>query len=212
MLMKMPDPINASAIVHIVDDDPGLRRSLDGLLRASGYTPLQHGSVDEFLACEMLDQPGCIVLDVQLPGMSGIDFQARLRELDLSLPVILMSGFGDVPMTVQGMKQGAVDFLPKPFHPGDLISAVVAALARDGVERACRAHLSRLRERWAELSPREQQVMVLVAAGRLNKQIAFELRISEVTVKAHRGSGMRKLGARTIVEFVKMAGDLGLAV
>jgi FixJ family two-component response regulator len=212
MLMKVADSIDASATVHIVDDDPAVRRSLDGLLRSSGYTPVPYGSVDEFLASDMLDKPGCLVLDVRLPGMSGLDFQSRLRDQEISMPVILMTGFGDVPMSVQGMKAGAVDFLPKPFAAEQMLSAVSAALTRDKAARARNAHLEALRTLWAALSAREQEVMVLVAAGKLNKQIAFELGISEVTVKVHRSNGMRKLGVTTIIAFAKIAEELGINV
>ncbi|MBB5712504.1 response regulator transcription factor [Sphingomonas xinjiangensis] len=208
--MKVADSIDASATVHIVDDDPALRRSIDGLLRSSGYTSLQYGSVDEFLASDMLDKPGCLVLDVRLPGMSGLEFQSRLRDQGTSMPVILMTGFGDVPMSVQGMKAGAVDFLPKPFAAEQMLSAVSAALTRDKAARAQNAHLESLRTLWAALSSREREVMTLVAAGKLNKQIAFDLGISEVTVKVHRSNGMRKLGATTIIAFAKIADELGI--
>ena len=208
--MKVADSIDASATVHIVDDDPALRRSIDGLLRSSGYTSLQYGSVDEFLASDMLDKPGCLVLDVRLPGMSGLEFQSRLRDQGISMPVILMTGFGDVPMSVQGMKAGAVDFLPKPFAAEQMLSAVSAALTRDKSARAQNAHLEGLRTLWAALSSREREVMALVAAGKLNKQIAFDLGISEVTVKVHRSNGMRKLGATTIIAFAKIADELGI--
>ncbi|WP_342251160.1 response regulator transcription factor [Sphingomonas sp. OTU376] len=208
--MKVADSIDASAVVHIIDDDPALRRSLDGLLRSSGYTSLQHGSVDEFLASGMLDKPGCLVLDIRLPGMSGLDFQNRLREQEISMPVILMTGFGDVPMSVQGMKAGAVDFLPKPFAAEQMLAAVSAALTRDRSEREHSARKEALRDRWRLLSQREQEVLALVATGQLNKQIAFHLGISEVTVKVHRSNGMRKLGASTIIAFARIAEELGI--
>ena len=157
------------------------------------------------------DASGCLVLDVRLPGMSGLDFQQKLEELGIDLPVVLMTGHGDIPMTVRAMKAGAVDFLAKPFRDQEMLDAVAAALERGREQRAASGKLDGLKSLYATLSPREREVMTLVCAGRLNKQVAGELGLSEITVKIHRGSAMRKMGARTLADLVRMAEALGLA-
>ena len=200
-----------AALVHIVDDDASLRAALDSLFRSVGLQVRGHGSVADFLAAPRDDLPGCLVLDVRLPGISGLDFQDRLDELGIALPAVLMSGHGDIPMSVRAMKAGAVDFLAKPFRDQDMLDAVTAAIERDRTRRAAAGDDAELRTRHATLSPREQQVMVLVVAGRLNKQIAFELGLSEVTVKIHRGAAMRKMGAQSLPDLVRMAGRLGVS-
>jgi FixJ family two-component response regulator len=158
-----------------------------------------------------VDAPGCLILDVRLPGMSGLDFQARLCEVGVELPVILMTGYGDIPMSVRGMKAGAVDFLVKPFRDQEMLDAVAIAIDRDQARRAGNAESAMLREKFATLSPRESQVMQLATAGKMNKQIAGDLGISLVTVKIHRGAAMRKMGARTLADLVRMAEALKLS-
>lgn len=197
-------------MIHIIDDDESLRMALDSLFRSVGLASQQHASVADFLASDRPDLPGCLVLDVRMPGMSGLDFQDQLDALGIGLPVVLMSGHGDIPMSVRAMKAGAVDFLVKPFRDQDMLDAVTAAIARDGQRRALAVDDADLLARHATLSQREQQVMALVTAGQMNKQAAFELGLSEVTVKIHRGAAMRKMGARTLPDLVRMAQRLGV--
>ncbi|WP_443478913.1 response regulator transcription factor [Novosphingobium aerophilum] len=191
--------------IHVVDDDPSIRVALDGLFRSVGYTVRTFASATEFMASGCAQAAGCVILDVRLPGVSGLDFQVQLAEAGVQMPVILMTGHGDIPMSVRGMKAGAVDFLPKPFREQDMLDAVTTALARDARQRAERQGSQELRERYALLSPREREVMGFVAQGRMNKQIAWDLELSEITVKIHRGNAMRKMGARNLADFVKMA-------
>lgn len=198
------------AIVHIVDDDVSLAESLGSLFRSVGLESRTYGSTAAFLDADLPDSPGCLVLDVRLPGVSGLDFQGQMAELGLRLPVVLMTGHGDIPMSVRGMKAGAVDFLPKPFRDQDMLDAVAAGIARDGARRAAEGDLNRVRDLYATLSPREQQVMALVTAGKLNKQVAGDLNLSEITVKIHRGAAMRKMQARSLADLVRMAETLGL--
>jgi FixJ family two-component response regulator len=197
-------------VIYIIDDDEALRGALDSLLRSVDHETRAFGSVRQFLDARIADAPGCIVLDVRLPGMSGLDFQSQLSDLGIQLPVILMTGHGDIPMSVRAMKAGAIDFLSKPFRDQDMIDAVSAALERDRQRRASEGGIAQMRERYATLSPREQQVMVLVTAGKMNKQVAGDLGLSEITVKIHRGSAMRKMGARTLADLVRMAEALQL--
>ncbi|MGR3805309.1 response regulator transcription factor [Marinibacterium profundimaris] len=198
-------------LVHVLDDDASMRLAVSTLLRSVGLGVATHGSVQDFLDSDRPDVEGCLVLDVRLPGISGLDFQGQLASHGLHLPVVLMTGHGDIPMTVQGMKAGAVDFLSKPFRDQDMIDAVSTAIERDKAQRAQRQQSNDTFARYATLSPREQQVMALVTTGLLNKQVAGELGISEITVKIHRGAAMRKMGARTLPELVRMADALGLA-
>jgi FixJ family two-component response regulator len=179
------------------------------LFRSVGLAVRIHDSVHSFLDSRPDDQPGCIVLDVRLPGIGGLDFQDRLEEFGIELPVVLMTGHGDIPMSVRAMKAGAVDFLAKPFRDQDMLDAVSSAIDRDRARRHAEASLAGLRARYETLSPREQQVMALVTAGKMNKQAAGELAISEITVKIHRGAAMRKMDARTLADLVKMAEALG---
>jgi FixJ family two-component response regulator len=174
------------------------------------YQVMLHGSASEFLDVELPDAPACLVLDVRMPGTSGLELQEYLTRINIPLPVILMTGFGDIPMSVKGMKAGAVDFLTKPIRHQDLIDAVATALRMDQDRRHDLAQITRLRERYALLTPRERQVMVLVASGSMNKQVASELSISEVTVKMHRGSVMRKMGAKSVATLARMAEALNI--
>lgn len=193
-------------VVHIVDDDASLRDALDSLFRSTGLEARQYESAAAFMAsAPAAEAPGCIVLDVRLPGMSGLDFQQKLEEMGVRLPVVLMTGHGDIPMTVRAMKAGAVDFLAKPFRDQEMLDAVSAALERDRASRGAAAKLDVLKAAYATLSARERQVMALVAAGKMNKQVAGDLHLSEITVKIHRGSVMRKMGARSLAALVRMA-------
>lgn len=201
----MSDPI-----VHIVDDDAALRTALDSLFRSVGLATRLHGTAQAFLDAGEAHQAGCLVLDIRLPGVSGLDFLDRLNASGVRMPVVFMTGHGDIPMSVRGMKAGAVDFLTKPFRDQDMLDAVSAALERDRVARAQAGDDEALKAAYEQLSPREKQVMGLVVTGLLNKQIAHELSLSEITVKIHRGAAMRKMGARSLAVFVKMAQQLGL--
>ena len=196
--------------VHVIDDDASLRGGLESLFRSVGLDARGYGSAQQFIEADVGDTPGCLVLDVRLPGLSGLDFQARLEALGVRLPVVLMTGHGDIPMSVQAMKAGAVDFLAKPFREQDMLDAVNTALERDAARRAGDADVVALRAAYASLSPRERQIMALATTGRMNKQIAHDLSLSEVTVKIHRGSVMRKMAARTFADLVRMADALGL--
>jgi len=201
----MPQDSSPAGVVHIVDDDDTIRVGLDILFRAVGHQTRTYGSASEFLNSSREDLPGCIVLDVRLPGTSGLDFQEQLLDLGIQLPVILITGHGDIPMTVRAMKAGAVDFLSKPFREQDILDAVAASIERDRKRRAADSGSSLVRDRYTTLSLREQQVMRLVAAGKMNKQVAAELGLSVVTVKIHRGAAMRKMGARSLADLVRMA-------
>lgn len=204
----MPQGTIETSIVHIVDDEESLRRAVDSLCRSVGLQTRSYASAQEFLDAKQDPLAGCLVLDVRLPGISGLDFQEHLVELGIHLPVILVTGHGDIPMSVRAMKAGAVDFLPKPFRDQDLLDAVTAAIDRDRKRRETDVDLAAIRERFLTLSPREQQVMMLVTAGKMNKQVAGELGLSEITVKIHRGAAMRKMGARTLADLVRMADGL----
>ena len=202
--------MSESAIVHIVDDDASVRVGLESLLRSVALEVRAHASADAFLAADRPEVAGCLVLDVRLPGISGLDFQKRLAEIGIPIPIVMITGFGDVPMSVRAMKAGAVDFLPKPFRDQDVLDAVTLAIERDRARRSDEARLSALRMRYDTLTPRERQVMALVTAGRMNKQVAGDLSLSEITVKIHRGAAMRKMKARTLPDLVRMAEALGL--
>jgi len=196
---------STTAVVHVIDDDASLRTALDSLFRSVGLACHPYDSARAFLDAGRSDAPGCIVVDVRLPGMSGLDFQDRLGQQGMQLPIIMMTGHGDIPMSVRAMKAGAVDFLPKPFRDQDMLDAVGIAIDRDRARRAADSDISQVRDRFETLSGREREVMMLVTAGKLNKQVAGDLGISEITVKIHRGAAMRKMGARTLVELVRMA-------
>jgi FixJ family two-component response regulator len=202
--------MSEAAVIHIIDDDESMRAALDGLLRSVGLAPAAHASASEFLAAKRPDVPGCLVLDVRMPEISGLEFQEKLSGLGIRLPVILMTGHGDIPMSVRGMKAGAVDFLTKPFRDQDMLDAVTTAIGRDRARRDAEATIIGLREKFITLSPREREVMHLVTAGKMNKQVAGDLSLSEITVKLHRGVVMRKMGARTLADLVRMAQALQL--
>lgn len=197
----MPD----KAIVHVVDDDASMRGALESLFESVGLGTQTYGAAGDFLAASLADMPGCIVIDVRLPDMNGLDFQVKLTQLGVRLPVVMMTGYGDIPTSVRALKRGAVDFLPKPFRDQDMLDAVMAAIDRDRQRRAIDGDVSQVQQRFETLSPREQQVMLLVTAGKMNKQVAGDLGITEITVKIHRGAAMRKMGARTLVDLVHMA-------
>ena len=196
--------------VFVIDDDPSMRSALDDLLRSVGLDVILSSSAQEFMQAVRPDAPGCLVLDVRLPGMSGLAFQQELAKAGINLPVIFITGHGDVPMTVRAMKAGAAEFLTKPFDHQVLLDAVHAAIERDRARRRDAVSLADLKARYDELSERERQVMEFVVAGRANKQIAAELGLSLVTVKVHRGQVMRKMLARSVAELVRMADRLGV--
>jgi FixJ family two-component response regulator len=199
------DSMELAATVHVIDDDPSMRRSVESLLRSVDLNASTYESAKAFLSTSLPDEAGCLLLDVRLPGMSGLDFQSQMEGLGIRMPVIMITAHGDIPMTVQAMKAGAVDFLTKPFRDQDLIDAVTAAIDKDRARRAEEAELADLRQRSVTLSERERQVMDLVTDGRLNKQAAFDLGLSEITIKIHRAAAMRKMGARTLPDLVKMS-------
>jgi FixJ family two-component response regulator len=197
------------AVVFVVDDDASMRRSLETLLRSVGNDVRLFASAQEFMQAPRPDAPGCLVLDVRLPGMSGLTFQEELAKAGVGLPVIFISGHGDVPMTVRAMKAGAAEFLTKPFDDQVLLDAIHAAIERDRVRRRDEASLAVLNARYNELTEREKQVMKLVAAGWVNKRIAAELGLSLVTIKLHRGQVMRKMLVKSVAELVRIADRLG---
>ncbi|WP_454832397.1 response regulator transcription factor [Pseudoxanthomonas wuyuanensis] len=198
-------------LVIVVDDEAAVRDSLDSLLRSIGLRTLLFGSPAELLQSPVPDVPGCLVLDVRLPGISGLDFQTQLSRHGIDLPIVFMTGHGDIPMTVRAMKAGAVDFLSKPFRDQDMLDAVAAAIERDKLRRSETASMDGLRARYATLTPREREVLALVVSGLMNKQVAGELGLSEITVKIHRGSVMRKMGVRSLADLVRNAQALGIS-
>ena len=208
---RLPPMPPATPIVFVVDDDVSVRESLEALIRCEGWQPEIFPSAQEFLACPRALVPSCLVLDVSLPGLNGLDLQKRVAVERTDMPIIFITGYGDVPMTVQAMKAGAVEFLTKPFNDDVLLTAIRAALERSRVALSMEAEMRVLRDRYASLSQRERQVMELVVSGLLNKQVGGELGISEITVKAHRGQVMRKMKADSLADLVNMAARLGLA-
>jgi FixJ family two-component response regulator len=203
----MPD---VPAVVFVIDDDPSMRGALEDLVGSVGLQVQPFASPQDFLQSQRPDAPGCLVLDVRLPGMSGLAFQKELVRLGVTLPVIFITGHGDIPMSVRAMKAGAVEFLTKPFHDQELLDAIHAGIERDRERRREAVLVAELQERYATLTERERQIMTFVVVGRANKQIAAELNLSEMTVKVHRGQVMRKMHAGSLPELVRMADRLGV--
>src|ERR1700739_3417919 len=206
----MPPRPEHQPVVFVVDDDASLREGLSRLFRSVSLQVETFASAADFLQRNLSDGPRCLVLDVRLPGLSGLDFQSELAKADVDIPIVFMTGHGDIPMTVRAMKAGAVEFLPKPFRDQDMLDAVQAGLERDRNRRKSAGDASRLKTSFASLTSREQEVMGCVTAGLMNKQIAGELGVSEITVKVHRGNVMRKMGATSLADLVRMADALGL--
>jgi FixJ family two-component response regulator len=197
-------------LVFIVDDDPGMRQALQSLLKSVGLKVEAFGSAADFLTRKLSNAPSCLVLDVRLPGLSGLDFQAELTKAGIKIPIVFITGHGDIPMTVKAMKAGAVEFLPKPFRDQDLLDAVRVGLDRDRARRESDEATSELSAKFQSLTAREQQVIAFVTSGLMNKQIAAEIGVSEITVKVHRSNVMRKMGARSLAHLVRMADALGI--
>ncbi|MGB7972881.1 MAG: response regulator [Roseiarcus sp.] len=197
-------------IVLIVDDDPEVRQALSSLFRSVGLEPRLFASTAEFLQRKLPEAPCCIVLDIRLPGVGGLDFQAQLTKANIHIPIVMMTGHGDIPMSVRAMKAGAIDFLAKPFRHQDMLDAVAQAIERDRKRRDREKSLDELRGLFESLTTREREIMTLVTAGLMNKQVAAELGLSEITVKIHRGHLMRKMGVRSLADLVRAAETLGL--
>lgn len=201
---------NAMPTIYIVDDDPAVRDGLDSLLRSVGYETGCFASTQEFSLHHRPDGPACLVLDVRMPGPSGLDFQTELNRIYDPIPIIFLTGHGDVPMSVRAIKAGAVEFLLKPFREQDLLDAIQVAIEQDRIRRRDDTAMAELKAHFSTLSAREREVMTLAVAGRLNKQIAADLNLSEITVKVHRGQAMRKMQAGTFADLVMMASKLGM--
>jgi len=198
------------SVVFVIDDDASIRQALKSLIRSAGLEVEIFGSVQEFLQAKRPDVPSCLVLDIRLPGISGLAFQRKLAEDNNPIPIIFITGHGDIPMSVRAMKAGAVEFLTKPFRDQDLLDAIRVALERDRTRLQHESEIAALRERFESLTPREREILPLVTSGRLNKQIAAALGTSEITIKVHRASVMRKMQAESFADLVRMAGRLRL--
>jgi FixJ family two-component response regulator len=207
----MPESRESEPVVAIVDDDPSAREGLQSLIESAGWMTETFASAQEFLARPGAEAPSCLVLDLQLPGLSGLDLQKRMAEVGLEIPIVFLTGHGNIPASVQAMKAGAVEFLTKPFDEEELLRAVLEAIERDRRTRQRHAELRELRDRYESLTAREQQVMQQVVSGLLNKQIAAELNITEFTVKIHRGHVMRKMRADSLADLVRMAESLRIS-
>jgi FixJ family two-component response regulator len=209
--MQQPDASTApTPAIVVIDDDSSMRKALENLFKSVGFDVELYASPQDFLQSQRPDRPGCIVLDVRFPGRSGLDMQRELTQAEARLPIIFITGYGDIPMSVRAMKAGAVEFLTKPFRDQDLLDAVGTALEKDRARRVGETKLAELRTRFETLTARERQVMLLVVAGRLNKQIAGELGVSEMTIKMHRRQVMRKMQAGGVAQLVRLADQLGL--
>jgi FixJ family two-component response regulator len=206
----MTEAVESEAIVFVVDDDPSMRKALSNLFRSVGLRAEVFGSARELLESELPKVASCLVLDIRLPGPSGLDFQAELAKANIQIPIIFMTGHGDIPMTVKAMKAGAVDFLTKPFRDQDMLDAVAIAIERDRERRKDEKIVAELRAVFETLTARERDVLALVASGLMNKQIAAEIGLAEITVKIHRGHIMRKMGAKSLADLVRMAEMLGV--
>lgn len=200
----------AEPIVFIIDDDPSIRKALENLFRSVGLRVEVFASAPEFLQSKLPEVASCLILDIRLPRLGGLEFQAELLRAGIRIPIIFMTGHGDIPMSVKAMKAGAIDFLTKPFREQDMLDAVAIAIEHDRQRRADEKVLSDLQELFAALTPREREVMTLVAAGLMNKQIAAEIGIAEITVKIHRGQLMKKMHAKSLADLVRMAEALGI--
>ncbi len=206
----MSGAAETQSIVYVIDDDASLRDALARLFRSVGLQAEAFASAPDFLRNKLSEGPSCLVLDVRLPGLSGLDFQAELAKAKIDIPIVFMTGHGDIPMTVRAMKAGAIEFLPKPFRDQDMLDAVQTGLERDRDRRRSAGDSAKLKTAFATLTSREQEIMGLVTAGLMNKQIAGKIGVSEITVKVHRGSVMRKMGAKSLAELVRMADALGI--
>jgi FixJ family two-component response regulator len=206
----MTEAFETDAIVFVIDDDPSMRKALTNLFRSVGLRAEVFGSAREWLESKLPEVASCLVLDIRLPGPSGLDFQAELAKANIQIPIIFMTGHGDIPMTVKAMKAGAVDFLTKPFRDQDMLDAVAIAIERDRARRKEQKIVAELRAVFETLTTRERDVLALVASGLMNKQIAAEIGLAEITVKIHRGHLMRKMGARSLADLVRMAEMLGI--
>ena len=198
------------SVVFVVDDDASVREAMRSLFRSVGLQAEVFASASEFLRSKPADAPCCLVLDVRLPGLSGLDFQTELAKANIQIPIVFMTGHGDIPMTVKAMKAGAIEFLPKPFRDQDMLDAVRIGLERDRVRREGEKTTAEVRAKFESLSPREREVMAFVTAGLMNKQIAAEMQLAEITVKLHRGSLMRKMAAKSLADLVRMADIVGI--
>ena len=208
--MSMTQEPSSLPLICIVDDDADVRSSISSLLRAMGYAVQTFAGPSDFLGSDAVDAASCLILDIMLGEADGLEFQRELAASDASIPVILISGFGDIPMIVRAMKAGAINFLPKPFEDGALMAAVEEAVSRDRQRRLAAHRDESIRRRYEQLTPREREVMGLVTSGMMNKQVAWQLTLSEITVKIHRGNMMRKMQAKSFADLVRMADQLGI--